>query len=108
MMIDGYFVLRMFLEYYIKEKEQKIKLLETTSVQLSDSGKSKGVLPSISFSDFYVFMTTNFRKCSQKMVLKAYKFSWNFGNGKVTFRSFMAAAQLLGLFIPELKLESTV
>ena len=30
LVVDGYFVLRMFLEFYIREKEQKISLLKDT------------------------------------------------------------------------------
>lgn len=153
--LDGYYFLRILLEFYIHEKRCKLGRLKTAfksklkvyfekkivvkekeekfeddknnfnkhgdeklgSISSSfDSKEQKNetkntneekilkISRSMSFETFGGFLEEFFPKLDNLEIVQLFRLAWSFGNGEVSFYSFVAAAHELKLFLKTLKL----
>lgn len=109
--IDSYFVLRLLLEHYKKEKQVKLNKLERcfriNSSQFFEAQKISHGEETLKFIEFSKFMKESTAINDDYSIARAFRLAWSFGNSKVTFNSFLQASNYLGLLLHEITIEGT-
>jgi len=106
-MIDGYFVLRMLVEYYRQEKNVRIEILKDKFINLSESNKGKEDA-TLTFIEFRSFIRDNFGRIPKSLHLALYRLGWSLGNGCFRFDCFIASANFYKIFIYDINLISSL
>jgi len=101
--VDGYFALRVLIQYYRNEKRTKLKYLEQSFPQFATTVNG---LASLTYQEFKIFLRSAFKPIDELKLLALYRIAWSFGKGHVTFESFVAAADSTNLFLQEIRLEN--
>lgn len=105
-LIDGYFALRLILQFYIQEKKVFLDKLRRAFARVSFMGE-KDLDATLNFLEFREFVNLSFEKVTQLETCQLYRLAWNLGNGTVNFSSFLTAAYELKIFIKELQMENS-
>lgn len=108
-MIDAYFALRIYLEFYTKEKALMIRKLRKkfeghSSIKTANFGEEL----TLTFDQFWTFMKSTTNALSHCEIISLFRMGFSFGNGSFSFSAFMAAASESNLFSKILVIDNTV
>lgn len=104
--IDGYFSLRLILQFYIGEKKLYIEKLRRAFARVSIMGE-KDLDAMLNFMEFREFIKSAFQHVNDLEIPQIYRFAWNVGNGIVNFSSFLTSAYHYRIILRELQMENT-
>ena len=104
--IDGYFALRLIQQFYKREKKTKLSLMSSSFSMFTYHDPSKKAV-SLNFEEFTLFMNETFRNITEMDICVLFRAAWSYGDGEVTFYSFLCAAEEKGYFLRELLMENT-
>lgn len=110
-MVDAYFALRIFLEFYKSEKKIYLRKLKQSFEVFSEEKKANNLIEKdikLEFGEFREFIQETFKVVNHSETLELYRLAFNFGNGSVNFDNFVAAAHEKNLFSQLLVMDSTV
>ena len=104
--IDGYFALRLILQFYKREKKTKLSLMSSSFSMFTYHDPTKKAV-SLNFEEFTLFLNETFRNITEMDTCILFRTAWSYGDGEVTFYSFLCAAEEKGYFLRELLMENT-
>ena len=104
--VDAYLALRIVLQFFKQEKKLYLGKLKKSWGKHSILGEGD-LETNLTFFEFRSFIRDSFRKVTELQTSELFRLAWSFGNGTVTFTSFLSAAYERNIFLQELMLENS-